>query len=181
MGSDNRESIMRSAIAILARNPDITYSELAKAIGIGRATLYRHFPKRDNLIREISLYSLRQVDVEVTPIFAKPLTAMEMLTETLAKLIPMGEQLHFLSREFAVMQDEEIARIYAAQLEGLRQLVRAAKAEGGIAADMPDAWVVRLIDTIIYTAWEAIEAGDVARNDAVELVIRTLNTGLRAL
>ena len=176
----SKEKILSAAIAALARKPDSTYSELAVAIGIGRATLYRHFPRRDALIREICLYSLRKIDTELMPIFAQTMTAMDALYAMLEKLIPMGERLHFLSREYAVMEDEEIARIYARQLEALRQMIAWAKQEGGIAMDIPDAWIARVIDSMIYMAWEAIEDGDIARNDAAELVFRTLTTGFAA-
>jgi len=178
--AESKESIIRAAIGVLAKNPNITYSDLAGGIGIGRATLYRHFPNRDALIHEICLYALKQSEIEMMPILSMNLSAMDTLYAMLEKLIPMGEQLHFLAREYPAMQDEEIARIYEGQLTTLKNMVRAAKAEGGIAPEIPDAWIVRVIDNIIYAAWEAINDGDIARNDAVELVYRTLIDGLRA-
>jgi len=178
--AESKESIMRAAIGILAKNPHITYSDLAAGIGIGRATLYRHFPNREALLREICLYALKQSEVEMMPVFSMNLSAMDTLYAMLEKLIPMGEQLYFLAREYSALQDEEIVRIYEGQLTTLQNMVRAAKAEGGIAPDIPDAWIVRIIDNIIYAAWEAINDGDIARNDAVELVFRTLIEGLRA-
>lgn len=173
----NREAILKAAAAILAKNPNVPYVELAKVIDIGRATLYRHFPKRDDLIRELSLYSLRQIDNEMKSIYDKNLKPLEILYAVLEVLIPMGEQFHFLSRELSLMQDEEIARIYKRQLEELKQLIQFVKQTGEIASDIPDGWIVRVIDTLIYTAWEAVETGDLARNDAVQLVYRTLTTG----
>lgn len=162
---------------VLAKRPEVTYSELAKEIGIGRATLYRHFPERADLFRAISLYSLRLVEEQMKPVLDSKMNAMDTLYAALAILVPMGEKFHFLSRELAVMQEEEVARQYQDQLDALQQLIRVAKREGGIAADVPDAWIVRVFDILIYTAWEAMEAGDIARNDAVRLVYRTMFTG----
>ena len=43
---------------------------------------------------------------------------------------------------------------------------------------MPRAWIVRLIDLLIYAMWQAVEEGEVARNDAAALAYRSLVEGL---
>ena len=173
--------MLKAAAAVLAKNPNAPYGELAKAIGVGRATLYRHFSKREDLIRELGLYSLRQIDKEMEAIDFKNLKPLEILYAVLEVLIPMGEQFHFLSREFSLAEDKEIARIYQRQMEELEQLIQFAKQAGDIAQDMPETWIARVIDSLIYTAWAAVEDGDLARSDAVGLVYRTLTAGFRPM
>ena len=173
--------MLKAAAAVLAKNPNAPYGELAKAIGVGRATLYRHFPKREELIRELGLYSLRQIDKEMEAIDFKNLKPLEILYAVLGVLIPMGEQFHFLSREFSLAEDKEVARIYQRQMEELEQLIQFAKQAGDIAQDMPETWIARVIDSLIYTAWAAVEDGDLARSDAVGLVYRTLTAGFRPM
>lgn len=46
----NVEKILDAAIASLSRNADASVSEIAQAAGVGRVTLYGHFPTRDALI-----------------------------------------------------------------------------------------------------------------------------------
>lgn len=40
----NREQILDAAAPLLASNPGVTIGEIATAAGLGRATVYRHFP-----------------------------------------------------------------------------------------------------------------------------------------
>ena len=45
----NRESILRAARELFSHDHDVPLSEVARKAGVGQATLYRHFPDRDEL------------------------------------------------------------------------------------------------------------------------------------
>lgn len=52
----NRERIVAAAReAFVVQGPDVPLDEIARAAGIGNATLYRHFPDRDELVRAVVL------------------------------------------------------------------------------------------------------------------------------
>jgi AcrR family transcriptional regulator len=47
----NRDALLDAAAALFAeRGIDVSYEEIAERAGVGRATLYRHFPTRDLLL-----------------------------------------------------------------------------------------------------------------------------------
>jgi AcrR family transcriptional regulator len=47
----NRESLLTAAAELFtARGTDVSYEEIAERAGVGRATLYRHFPTREALL-----------------------------------------------------------------------------------------------------------------------------------
>ena len=48
-----REAILMSAASFLAENPAAQMRKIAAAAGVSRATLYRHFQSREELIREL--------------------------------------------------------------------------------------------------------------------------------
>jgi TetR/AcrR family transcriptional repressor of mexCD-oprJ operon len=46
-------AILEAAIHVLAENPDASVNEIAVAAGVGRATMYRYFPTREELLKEL--------------------------------------------------------------------------------------------------------------------------------
>ena len=64
-----REAILDAAVVALAESPDVPMAVIAESAGVGRATLYRHFPSRDDLIKELSLQAIRLTDEAVAPVF----------------------------------------------------------------------------------------------------------------
>jgi TetR/AcrR family transcriptional repressor of mexCD-oprJ operon len=46
-----RAVILEAAARVLGRRPDAAMAEIADEAGVGRATLYRHFPTRDSLLQ----------------------------------------------------------------------------------------------------------------------------------
>ena len=46
-----RAVILEAAARVLGRRPDAAMADIADEAGVGRATLYRHFPTRDSLLQ----------------------------------------------------------------------------------------------------------------------------------
>jgi len=46
-----RAVILEAAARVLGRRPDASMADIADEAGLGRATLYRHFPTRDSLLQ----------------------------------------------------------------------------------------------------------------------------------
>lgn len=49
-----RSAILDAAARALGRRPDAAMGEIADEAGVGRATLYRHFPTRESLLRGVA-------------------------------------------------------------------------------------------------------------------------------
>lgn len=58
---ENRERILKVAVAELTRAADVPLSAIAKKAGVGQATFYRNFPSRDALVMEVYRYEMAQV------------------------------------------------------------------------------------------------------------------------
>jgi AcrR family transcriptional regulator len=60
--SRNRERIVSAAReAIVEYGPDVALDDVARRAGVGNATLYRHFPDRTALIREVTLSGMASI------------------------------------------------------------------------------------------------------------------------
>jgi len=174
----SRKALLDAATYLLANNPGTSLSEIAQTAGVGRATLHRHFPSRDDLVREIALASLRETNAASANIRIQKANPKATLKEMLEAVIPVGDRYHFLNKEGGRAPDKEVSEGYDAQLKWLERLVKALKANGDIDAGIPSPWAVSVIDMSIWAAWSAIHDGTVARKDAPKLAYRTLLKGL---
>lgn len=173
-----RKTILDTAATVLSNNQAASMVDIAEASGIGRATLHRYFPTREDLLRELTLDAINQIDHATANISFDQLSGPDALRQILEATVPIGDRFHFLFVETTVQSDPEIARLLEKQHIELRGLVEALKAEGMVAADLPTAWAINAIDALIYAAWESVHHGYIARRDAAGLVYRTLIQGL---
>jgi len=58
---ENRERILKVAIAELTERPDVALSAIARKAGVGQATFYRNFPSREALVIEVYRYEMERV------------------------------------------------------------------------------------------------------------------------
>ena len=173
-----RQKLIIASSRVLATNQGATLSEIAEQIGVGRATLQRYFPKRQDLLREIALDALREIDKALDSILQtdkRPEESLQMMFELLA---PLGDRYSYLVSYPDLMEFTEVAKAYEHQLERLNRYIQDLKARDVFAPDIPTAWIVQTIDLLIWGAWYAVDSGSVARNDAALLASRTLMRGL---
>src|SRR3954464_11878229 len=58
----DRDHVLRSAAALLTRKSTATMDAVAKAAGISRATLHRHFAGRDALVRALESLGIAECE-----------------------------------------------------------------------------------------------------------------------
>ena len=178
MNKSTKDSLLDAAAVTLAQKPGATLNEIAQSAGVGRATLYRYFPNREALLRELTIEAFERSEQAMASIQAKNQSATEMLRDFIAGLIPLGDRYHFLLSVPTFEDDPEIARLYEQQSQTWLRLVEALKTEGVVVSDVPTAWIVAAIEGLVYTAWSSVHDGYIARRDAPDLVFRTLLKGL---
>ena len=57
----NRAAILAVALEALTESADISLNAVAKRAGVANATLYRHFPTREDLILEVYRHEVAQL------------------------------------------------------------------------------------------------------------------------
>jgi AcrR family transcriptional regulator len=178
MKQKTREKIIKAAITTLATKPYSTLDDIAWAAGVGRTTLFRHFESRGALIREMILEAGKKMESEVAPIFDSGLPAKQKLKKFVMKVIPLGASLNFSVYEPLHKKDPEVVHTYKKYLYKLRGLCSELKKEGIASPDIPNAWLAASLDKLIFTAWENIQSGDIAANDAPNLLLRSYLNGI---
>lgn len=172
-----RQALMDSATVLLAENPGASFVEVAEAAGIGRATLYRHFPSRDDLLRALSLEAIQATDDATAHVMTAATSSLDALRLTIEAIVPMGDRYYFLIRQPSISDEQVIGQLNRQNNE-LKMLIQASQQELGIDRDIPADWVVLAFNNLIYAAWQMIGEQQVAAADAATWVYRTLIHGL---
>ena len=176
-----REKVINLAMQVLAKNPKASLNEIAEAAEVGRATLFRYFKSRKQLIHELIVEADTKLENATRPIIEKQLNARDTLEEFIKVLVSLGASFHFLNSEQIHSEGSGIEELYRNQLVRLKELAKKLRSEGIVSAEMPLAWVAAVLDNLIYTAWVTVSEGDIAPNDAPGLVLYSFLNGLSPL
>jgi AcrR family transcriptional regulator len=171
----NHETILTSAITVLAADPEASMHRIAEASGIGRTTLYRHFPDRQALIDAIldrALSDVNQIVDEALDAAGNqdPVTVMANLCVDLAGL---GDRYRFLDRHATSAQRVIRTSTTGAEARGERYLSTAQR-EHRIRTDLAANWLRAATAALITAGAEYPFPNPAARNDAIRATITSL-------
>ncbi len=179
MNQGTRDRIIKQAIACIAQKANAGLDEIAAAAGVGRATLYRHFRSRSDLINALKLAAGEQLMAVVDPVLEAKLSAREKLINIVTQLVPLGASLNvttYFSQPFKE-EDSGVRSSYLKHMAQARQLGQELKDEGAVSPEIPLVWLVSSLDSLIFAAWEKVDSGDIAPKQAPWLVLRTFLAG----
>jgi len=174
----NIEAIVEAATRLLAVDPEASVSEIAKAAGVGRVTLYGHFATRTTLLREVVDRAIDQTD--------KTLAGADFdgdPREALGRLLDMSWQLTHRFGALVVaasgtLPPEEIRRAHDHPAERVRLLLERGRTEGTFRADMPIEWQISVIQAVLHGASAAVHRAEITAAEAPALVRSTVLAAL---
>jgi len=173
------ERIVDAATRVLAANLDASMREVATASGVGRATVYRHFANRDELVRAIRLRGLRDCREALDPeVFARA-SAREALGAVLATLVPVLDRYRvLLDAAPPDRSDPEQRALTDAIEQPLRQLIVRGQAAGELDPRFPPDFAIAVLIVVLRAAREAVAAGRMSAEAAHTLAVRSLVAGI---
>lgn len=182
-----RDELLDRALRHLNAHPATSMADLATAIGVGRATLHRHFATRADLVQAIGERSLDRWEATQASAGVTAATTSEDAEVVEACLRAMLGALTLDAEEFAfVLTDDSMVdepglleRMTALQTVEV-ELMSAAQRVGVLRSDVPPAWLSHLVYGVMVSVREALRAGDLAPRTAADVVVSTFLDGGRA-
>jgi AcrR family transcriptional regulator len=156
----NRRTVLDAAVTLLAQRPQATMQEVADASGLGRTTVYRHFPRRQDLIDALFAEAVRTAG-----------SARELLCALGPRFIAIGDRYRFVDahpdlRVRALRPIDEVTNPLEAYLTKAQE-------RGELRTDMPVSWILTTLRGLGVVAMVEVNAGRMTVEEAGRYVGET--------
>jgi AcrR family transcriptional regulator len=162
----NRRTVLDAAVALLAQRPQATMQEVADASGLGRTTVYRHFPRRQDLIDALYEEVLREAAVTVQEAVSSAANARELLCDLGSRIIAIGDRYRFLDAHPELRERTLAGRDDNASSDPLQVYLVEAQARGEVREDLPVSWMLTTLRGLGVVAMVEITAGRMTVEEA---------------
>jgi len=166
-----KRAILDAASQLFARDTSASMSALAAAMGIGRATLHRHFPTRDALVAAMALDAIDRVSTAIEACRPAEGPVAAAMLRIAGNVIPLADEIRILDAGASVWDLPGLNDRWYSVSTVIEDLVRRGQYEGDIRPELSPAWVADLFVGTAWTAAVAIHDGRLAANDAPGLVV----------
>ena len=170
----NIDRILESAIHVFALDSGAGMNEVAAHAGVGRATLYRHFASRDDLMAAIRAQAAEEAVAAVDSCTLDAGSSLDCIESIVRAVIELGDRYRFLSNWRSDEHPEPRERISAA----LAAAVERGQRRGEITRSVPVDWAVLAIRSLMLGALEQLSDGELSDREAERLVTRMVVQGL---
>ncbi|MFF4245282.1 TetR/AcrR family transcriptional regulator [Streptomyces sp. NPDC001822] len=175
----DREQVLRSAAALLSRRSTATMDEVARAAGIGRATLHRHFAGRDALVGALEDLGIREFESALDSARLDEGTAEDGLRRLIAHIEPGAALLSFLVTENQLFEGDDVNEGWSRLDARVSAFFRRGQERGEFRIDLTPAWLTEALYGLIGSCAWAVRTGRVAAQDFTHMTVELLLGGAR--
>jgi len=154
----NRDAVVEAAIAVMAARPSASMKEIADASGLGRTTIYRHFPSREDLVRAIVEYVIRDSWTMLGRIAAPERPLADVMRDLGVQAMARGARYRFLDGH-RMIHDEVVLELGLEDNDPLVTYVTAARDRGEARTDLPVRWMCAMVRGMVVAAIDEMLAG----------------------
>ena len=156
----NIAAILDAGLVCFSRNADASVAEVARAAGVGRVTLYGHFPSREELMDAVLAHAIREANtvLDAEAIDHGPASdALSRLIRSSWRVIDRHRSL--LAAAHRDLPPARIRQHHDQAMARVQRLIARGQDEGDFRTDLPRPWLVATFYSLMHGAAEEVDAG----------------------
>lgn len=173
-GDPVRVTIIDAAAKLLAESPSASMEEIAGAAGVSRATVYRRFPSRGDLVGALIDAAVGEAEDRLTEAALDTAAVEEAIARAVRSLVTVGDRYVVLVREYVTPEAAANERRVAAPLVAVLERGRS---DGTIRTDVPVAWLIEALLALVATGVRTRAAFGLGSEDTATLICRLFLEG----
>jgi TetR/AcrR family transcriptional repressor of mexCD-oprJ operon len=173
-------AILDAALAWLSHSPEINIVEIARAAGVGRVTVYGHFPTKEALVDAVVAHAIARAEraLDAVDLDSGPATAaLARLATSSWDILDQHRQLMVAGHRH--LGAERMRAHHDRVMHRVRDLVARGQAAGDLRTDLPTDWLITTFYALLHAAADEANAGRLDPAAAGETVAATVTAALR--
>lgn len=177
----NIETILAATRGLLARGSVPSMSEVASTAGVGRVTLYAHFPSREVLLEAVVQRAITETDEALSALNLAEGPVEEALARLVQEAWPILDR-HRQVRLAALSElgPEALREQHDTAFRHVDELIARGQAAGTFRTDLSRDWLVATFYAVVHAAADEADAGRLAPGGAPAVLTKTLLSVLTA-
>lgn len=170
----NIEAILDAAAVRLSYDADASIAEIAAEAGVGRMTVYGHFPSRRDLVDAAIERALAEGDaaLEHVDLSGDVRGALcRLIASSWLLIAQIGSLMTAAQNE---LSPERVRELHARPSARVDELIRRGQEDGAFRADLPSSWLVTLLHLTMHGVAAEIREGRIMHTDASFIIAATV-------
>jgi len=170
----NIAKILDAAVARLSEDPAASVGSVAEAAGVGRVTLYGHFPSREALVQAAVRHAIDRGEEQLSGVdlSGDPRAAMERLIQASWELVAQFRNVLIAAQD--ALSPARIRELHATPGARAGDLIERGREAGVFRSDLPVTWLVGVLHNVIHGAADEINAGRLTVSEAPRTISATI-------
>ncbi|WP_129670145.1 TetR/AcrR family transcriptional regulator [Phytoactinopolyspora endophytica] len=176
----NIAAIIDAAHGLFMRGAAPSMSEIAIAAGVGRVTLYAHFPSRERVLEAVIDRALEDTTatLDALNLGSEPADVeLEKAVRTSWKALDRHRRLREVA--LAELGPQQVDERHLSAAGWLEELIARGRRDNLFRTDLPQSWLVAMFFNTLHTGADEVNAGRLAAAEAPDVLGATVLSVLR--